>query len=210
MTLPTSYSWFPRGERLLVPYQASEGRRVNVIGALFTHGPEAEADRLQYQVWAALPKSRAKKHRLSTQERAAAHGLRAEEVGPIDAARFVTFVWHLAGRPDQVDQASPGWVRARPLTIVLDNYSVHKSQTVAGVRPEWEAAGIQLLYLPAYSPELSAIEPIWHDVKQHRMPTRSFAQVVDLKHAVEAALTRKAHLLRHAPVKTTNILRAAA
>jgi len=27
------------------------------------------------------------------------------------------------------------------------------------------AAGIELFYLPSYSPELSGIEPIWHDVK---------------------------------------------
>ena len=63
MTLPPSYSWFPRGARLRVPYEAAQGRRVNAIGAYFTHGPRA--GRLEYQTWAALPKSRAKTRRTS-------------------------------------------------------------------------------------------------------------------------------------------------
>ena len=29
LTLPTSYSWFLQGERLHVPYEAPQGRRVN-------------------------------------------------------------------------------------------------------------------------------------------------------------------------------------
>src|SRR5918912_2432849 len=32
-------------------------------------------------------------------ERATAQGLTAEEVGPIDAERFVAFLWQVAGRP---------------------------------------------------------------------------------------------------------------
>jgi transposase-like protein len=39
--LPTTYSWFPQGQRLRVPYQAPQGRRVNAVGAYFTHGPDA-------------------------------------------------------------------------------------------------------------------------------------------------------------------------
>ena len=61
MTLPVCCSWFPVGERLAVPYEAPQGRRVNAIGAHFTHGPEA--GRLAYQTWAALPRSRAKRPR---------------------------------------------------------------------------------------------------------------------------------------------------
>ena len=98
MTLATASSWFLRGKRLLVPYQAPQGRRVNAIGAHFTHGPAA--GRLEHQSWAVLPKSRAKQPRISMEVRAAAQGLSVEEVGPIDAARVVAFVWRVAGRPD--------------------------------------------------------------------------------------------------------------
>lgn len=188
MTLPTTYSWFPIGARLLVPYHAPEGRCVNAIGAYFTHG--FDAGRFRYQTWASLPKSRAKKRRKLVQEIAAAHGLAEDEVGPIDSQRVLAFVWRLAGRPAD---APSSWKRVRPLMIVLDNYSVHKSQIVADARPHLEAANVYLVYLPAYCPELSAIEPVWNDVKQHQFPTRSFARVRDLKQAVDAAFARKAH-----------------
>jgi transposase len=205
MTLPPSYSWFPRGARLRVPYEAAQGRRVNAIGAYFTHGPRA--GHLETKTWAALPKSRAKKRQPTLAEQAAAHGLREEDVGPIDAARFVAFIWQVAQRP----QGAPApWRRERPLWIVLDNYSVHTSQTVAQTRPAWPAAGIELVYLPAYCPELSAIEPIWNDTKQHHLPTRSFSQVAQAKSAVETALAAKAQRLREAAEKTTTVHRRAA
>ena len=150
MTLPTSYSWFPVGERLRVDYEAPQGRRVNAIGAYFTHGPEA--GRFAYQSWAIVPKSQAKKQRKTPEQVAAAYGLGADEVGPINAARFVSFVWQIAGRSHDAPQ---GWTRERPLCLVLDNYSVHKSQTVKDALSFLAAADVHLLFLPSYSPGLS-------------------------------------------------------
>lgn len=200
MTLPTSYSWFLQGERLTVPYQAAQGRRVNVIGAHFTHGPEA--GRLEYQSWAVLPKSRAKKHRKSAEERAATHGLRAAEVGPIDAERVVSFLWQIAGRPTEADVR---WKRERPLMIALDNYSVHTSQKVEEAWSALAAADVHLVYLARYCPEQSGIEPIWNDVKQHHLPIRSFERVADLKHAVDDALAHKAKHLKLVSDQSTNL-----
>jgi DDE superfamily endonuclease len=205
LTLPTTYSWYPRGQRLRVPYQAPQGRRVNVIGAYFTHGPQA--GRLAYRSWAVLPKSRAKKPRTTPAERAAAQGLTADEVGPIDAARLVAFLWQLAGRPAD---APPTWRRARPLVVALDNYSVHTSQAVVAAPPHLAAANVELVYLARYCPEQSGIEPVWNDVKQHQIPVRSFEHVADLKHAVDDALARKAQQLQHARDKPTNIQHLAA
>ena len=191
MTLPPCGSWFPVGVQLRVPYEAPHGRRVNVIGAHFTHGPEA--GRFEYQSWASLPKSRAKKPCKTLEQQAAAQGLQVAEVGPIDAERVLAFVWRVAGRPAE---APVGWQRVRPLKGVLDNYSVHTSQTMVDALPVLAAAGVQLVKLPSYSPELSRIEPDWHDVKQHGMPVRSFERVADLKQAVDAALAHKAEQLR--------------
>jgi hypothetical protein len=205
LTLPTTYSWYPQGARLRVPYQANQGRRVNVIGAYFTHGPDV--GRLEYQSWAVLPKSRARTPRTTPEERAAAHGLPLEAVGPIDAERVVAFLWQVAGRPAD---APPTWQRARPLVIALDNYSVHKSQTVLTAQPLLAAANVELVYLARYCPEQSGIEPVWNDVKQHQLPMRSYTQVADLKHAVDDALAHKAHLLQYAHDKPTNIQRRAA
>ena len=199
--MPTSYSWFLQGARLRVPYQAACGRRVNAIGGYFTHGPEA--GRFEYQSWAVLPKSRAKQPRTTAEERAAAHGLTLDEVGPIDAERVVAFLWQAAGRPAA---AAADWQRERPLVIALDNYAVHTSQTFQDARPLLADANIQVVYLARYCPEQSGIEPVWNDVKQHHLPLRSFEHVADLKHAVDRALASKADQLRRSE-KSMNIHR---
>lgn len=205
LTLPTTYTWFLQGERLRVPYQAPQGRRVNTIGAYFTHGPQA--GHLEYQSWAVLPKLRSKTPRTTPAERAAAHGLSVEQVGPIDAERLLAFLWQIAGRPADADVA---WKRARPLLIALDNYSVHTGTAVQQARPHLAAANVHLLYLARYCPEQSGIEPIWNDVKAHQLPIRSFDHVADLKAAVDAALARKAQQLRQAHAKSTTSHRLAA
>lgn len=52
----------------------------------------------------------------------------------------------------------------RPGTVVvMDNLSSHK---VAGIVHAIEKAGCRVVYLPAYSPDLSPIEPTWSKVKQ--------------------------------------------
>jgi hypothetical protein len=205
MTLPTCYSWFPIGQTLRIPYEAPQGRRVNAIGAYFSHGPEA--GRFAFSTYASLPKSRAKKQRKTQAQIATAHGLTPEEVGPIDSERFLAFIWRIAGRPEVY---ASDWKRERPLWMVLDNYSVHTSQPVTEAIPALEAANVFFFYLPSYSPELSEIEPIWNAVKHHEIPVRSHSQVKDLKAAVDAALTRKAEALMTAQRETTNELRAAA
>lgn len=204
MTLPTTYSWVPQGTRLHVPYQAPQGRRVNAIGAHFTDGPDA--GRLDYRTWAVLPKSRAKQPRTTPDARAAAHGLTLDEVGPIDAARVLAFLWHIAGRPTD---APAGWTRPRPVYIALDNYAVHTSQTISDARALLAAAQVHLVPLARYCPEQSGIEPVWNDVKQHHVPIRSYEQVADLKRAVDAALACKAVQLQQAHVKPTTLQRLA-
>jgi hypothetical protein len=205
MTLPVCYSWTLKGMRLWVPYEAPQGRRVNGIGAYCTHG--VEAGRFVYELYASLPKNTAKKQRKTPEEQAAKHGLRAEQVGTIDGERFVRFVWQVAGRPAIHPE---GWKRERPLVFVIDNYSVHKCERVQAERAAFAAAGIELFYLPSYSPELSGIEPVWHDVKYHRMPKRSHAILGDLFQAVDEALALKANDLLAARSKTAISFRAAA
>jgi transposase len=193
------------GERLWIPYEAPQGRRVNAIGAYFSHGPLT--GRFEAETYARLPESRAKKRRVSREEQAAAHGLRGEEVGPIDSERYLRFVWKIAGRPEVHPE---DWRRERELVIWVDNYSVHKSQPVRQELPALERAGIVICYLPSYTPELSKIEPIWQDVKYHEMTQRSYPEVKGLKRATEEALVRKAANLLAASTETTNILGRAA
>ncbi len=190
MTLPTCYSWFALGEVLRIAYEAPQGRRVNAIGAYFSHGPMA--GRFLFETYASLPKSKAKKQRKAAEQIAAGHGLTAAEIGPIGSERFLSFVWRVAGH---AENDAEHWKRERPLYLVLDNYSVHTGQAVQGSVAALEAANVFLFYLPSYSPELSEIEPIWHAVKHHGIPVRSHRKVKDLKSAVDDALTKKANAL---------------
>ena len=61
--------------------------------------------------------------------------------------------------------------------VVCDNLPAHK---VAGVRECLEAAGMGLLYLPPYSPDLNPIEQVFAKLKAllRRAAPRSFDAVV--------------------------------
>jgi hypothetical protein len=188
-----SFSWSLVGQRLTIPYEAPQGRRVNAMGIYFSHGPLT--GRFEFVTYARLPERTGKRAAEGAAAQAAAHGLQEDEVGKIDSEVFLGFVWTVAGRPAD---APPGWRRERPLVIVLDNYAVHKSARVKEELPLLAAANIRLFYLPAYSPELSRIEPIWQDVKYHGLPERSYVQAGALKRAVDGALACKAIQLREA------------
>lgn len=65
--------------------------------------------------------------------------------------------------------------------VVMDNLSVHKDKRV---RPLIEGAGCTLVYLPAYSPDLTPIEQAFSKIKEYlrRVKARTRA-------ALEAAIT---------------------
>jgi len=48
--------------------------------------------------------------------------------------------------------------------VVMDNLSVHKDKRV---RPLIEGAGCMLIYLPAYSPDLTPIEQAFSKIKEY-------------------------------------------
>jgi len=164
-TLPTGYGWGRLGQRLVVPYEAPQGRRVNAVGALAPSGPAGA--RLVFET-------------------------RRTAEGRYDAAAHLAFVRRLAGLPEG---ATTVVRRARPCVIVLDNYSVHHSQAVKDALPALAAAGVAFCYLTPYSPELNPIEPVWRQVKYHDLPDRSHPTDTALQAAVEAALTDRAQQL---------------
>lgn len=203
MTLPTAYSWSPVGQPVCVPYEANQGRRLNLLGAYFSAG--VEAGRFAYELYLGLPKSRAKKTKGQILRLPA--GVSLEEVGAIDGPRLVAFLWKLSGRPPIYPA---GWKRVRPLYVWMNNYSVDVGQAVKEALPALEAADVHLCYLPAYCPELSEMEPIWQDVKYRQMTKRSFDDILALRRAAQEALDQKAAKLLLARQETTNLLRLAA
>lgn len=171
---------------MIIPYEAPQGRRLHVIGGYFSHGPQA--GKFELASLASVPQSKAKRPRKTRAQRAAEHGQEEEDVGVLDSEFFLAFLWQTGGRPAA---APPDWRRELPLVVVVDNYQAHKSERVQAELPLLAAAGITLLYLPAYCPELSRIEPIWNDVKYHGLPYRSYPTLGKLKQAVDTALVAK-------------------
>lgn len=49
--------------------------------------------------------------------------------------------------------------------VVLDNAQIHRGEPMRQKQREWEKKGLQLLYLPPYSPEFNAIEILWKNAK---------------------------------------------
>jgi transposase len=73
--------------------------------------------------------------------------------GATDTAAFRTYVRYVL-RPT----LRPGDV------LIMDNLSPHKSELTLGLIAQ---AGVQVLFLPPYSPDLNPIEKMWSKVKQH-------------------------------------------
>ncbi|KQO91913.1 DDE endonuclease [Methylobacterium sp. Leaf90] len=71
--------------------------------------------------------------------------------GPMTGARFRVYV---------EETLVPALKRGD--TVVLDNLLAHK---VGGIRERIEAAGAQLLYLPAYTPDFNRIELVFAKLK---------------------------------------------
>jgi hypothetical protein len=164
-TLPTTYTWARVGTRVVVPYEAPQGRRINVLGA------RTRAVAVPRFVWTS----------------------RRSGQGRLDSAAFLAFVCRdVAQLPTPWDALPPDYVRQRPCTIVLDNYSVHRSKAVQAATPALAKAGVTFFYLPPYSPELSHIEHVWRRVKYDDISTRSFADGAALHEAVDTALAKYA------------------
>lgn len=73
--------------------------------------------------------------------------------GALDSDAFAAYVQHVL-----VPTLRPGQI------VVCANLSVHKR---ADIRPLIEAAGCELWFLPAYSPDYNPIEPIFDKLKAH-------------------------------------------
>jgi transposase len=67
----------------------------------------------------------------------------------------------------------------------LDNASLHVSKVVKARRRDLAGRGIYLYYLPASSPELNRIEPVFRQVKYQGIPVRSYTSKAALRQAVE-------------------------
>ena len=79
-----------------------------------------------------------------------------------------------------------------PITLVLDNARYQKCRIVTALALE---LNIELLYLPAYSPNLNLIERLWKFVKKKVLYSKYYATFADFRNAITDCLnqTHTAH-----------------
>ena len=75
----------------------------------------------------------------------------------------------------------------RPVFLVLDNHSVHRSREVHEFVTNTEGK-IRLFFLPPYSPELNPDEHVWNYLKNHKIGRQTTNSSFDLSKRVESIL----------------------
>lgn len=55
--------------------------------------------------------------------------------------------------------------RAPRATLLIDNARIHHSQEFKLKIPEWQEQGVDIFYLPVYSPHLNRIETLWRKIR---------------------------------------------
>jgi len=80
-------------------------------------------------------------------------------------------------------------IRARhpdiAITLVMDNA---RYQRCAAMSARAVQLGIELLFLPAYSPNLNLIERLWKLVKKRCLTNRHYQNFADFRHAIDNCL----------------------
>jgi transposase len=74
--------------------------------------------------------------------------------------------------------------------VVIDNASMHTSDAFEDRLKQWEAKGLFVYRLPAYSPELNLIEMLWRFIKYFWLPVSAYASFDALVQAVEEILRK--------------------
>jgi transposase len=74
---------------------------------------------------------------------------------------------------------------ATPITLVLDNAAYQRCALVQDLA---RALGIELLFLPSYSPNLNLIERLWKFVKKQALHSRHHTNYADFQAAIDTCL----------------------
>jgi transposase len=77
--------------------------------------------------------------------------------------------------------------RARPLILLVDRASFHRSQEVRDfVRAH--RAWLRAFFLPRRTPEMNPDEQVWNEIKNHRIGKQPIENKKDLKRRLHSAL----------------------
>jgi len=76
----------------------------------------------------------------------------------------------------------------KPCLVILDNAPTHTSGAFEAKIKSWEEAGLYLLFLPPYSPELNLIEILWRKLKYEWLPLSAYESFKELTEQLESTL----------------------
>ena len=96
-------------------------------------------------------------------------------------AKIRGFSGSITGQLDKLKQFHLG----KPVTLVLDNAKYQKTEAV---RLAAKLFNVELLYLPAYSPNLNLIERLWKWVKKEALACNHLDSFADFQAAIELRL----------------------
>ena len=72
--------------------------------------------------------------------------------------------------------------------LVMDNSPIHTSETFQDSIPLWKEQGLDIFYLPKYSPELNCIEILWRFIKYEWIELDAYKSWTHLVNYVENVL----------------------
>ena len=75
----------------------------------------------------------------------------------------------------------------KPISMVLDNARYQKNKAVIELATKLQ---IELVYLPAYSPNLNLIERVWKFVKAEALSARVLPEFASFRHSIESTLSQ--------------------
>jgi transposase len=77
--------------------------------------------------------------------------------------------------------------RARPLIVIADNVSYHRSQEVRDFGRA-NRQKIRMFFLPTHSPKLNPDEQVWNEVKHRQLGKQPIINKLDLKRRIHSSL----------------------
>jgi hypothetical protein len=107
--------------------------------------------------------------------------------GPATAPAFTGLVSEAAWTGELFAQAVDAFSQPlRGLTVlVLDNASIHRAAVVHQHLATWRSRGVQVQFLPAYSPELNRIEMRWRFLKHYWLTPADYQALATLRERLD-------------------------
>lgn len=107
--------------------------------------------------------------------------------GPATSATFTGLVSETAWTGELFAQAVDEFSQTLtgPTVLVLDNASIHRAAAVQQQLATWRSRGLQLQFLPAYSPELNRIEILWRFLKHYWLTPADYQTLDSLRQRLD-------------------------